>query len=186
MYAQIDIKTNDNGATITIKSKSTAFIKTVMIIFIVAPILVLPILVGIALFNGNLKPEFSSLLLLGGTVFLIMFVYKHLKRVFGKEVLTINSDKLIYQNSFLGLGKYFETESNKIKGLKHIGYYQQTKHPLEIKGDALGFGTQQSEMNYLNQTGTMMLATEYEILKFGVDVDEEDFLKVKQLIYQFV
>lgn len=112
----------------------------------------------------------------------MMFAYKHLKRAFGKELLIIEIDKLTYKNRFLGFGKYFEIKLNKVKKFKYVGYDQQTKHPLEIKGDVLSFGTQQNEIIYLNQTGTMMLETEYEILKFGVDVDEEDFLRIKQAI----
>ncbi len=48
-------------------------------------------------------------------IVLTLFWFKYLKRNFGTERLTITKDKLIYQNNFLGIGKYFETERKKLK-----------------------------------------------------------------------
>jgi len=181
MYATVDIDKHGTRTTITIRpQKSVVFkIGLAALTIILLPGLLLAIGLIIA---GQIKNSFETIALLGLITILFIFVYKHLRGAFRKEILTIDNNKLTYNNSFLGLGKYFETNLNKLKAIKYVGYSQQTKHPLDIKGDVLGFGTQQGEVNYLNQIGTMVLATEFEVLKFGVDVDEEDYIKIKRLL----
>ena len=183
MYAQVIIRKTNKETIVTIKPQKGFFFKSVVILFFF-PIITLPIITFVLLISGRLRMRIDSFLIIGCAIILIIFVFKHFKKAFGKETITINKNKFAYQNNLFGIGKYFETETYKIKSFKYIGYDQQTKHPLEIKGDALGFATAQGEINYLNQTGTLLLSTEYDVLKFGQDVDEEDFLQIKQLIYQ--
>lgn len=181
MYATVDIHRQQTKTTILIRPKRSAIFKislATMTIIILAGLL---FVIGLIIAGRMHKPvEIASAL--GLSLILFIFIYKHLRGAYRKELLTIENKKVTYNNSFLGLGKYFETKLNDIKAFKYVGYAQQTKHPLDIKGDALGFGTQQGEMNYLNQIGTMVLATEFDVLKFGVDVDEEDYFKIKHLL----
>lgn len=181
MYSNVDIHETDKKIIVTIKPQKTAIYKITLAIMSIL-ILSAPIVTAIIFFTQHLKMNIENLLLVGLNIVLIIFIYKHLRTVYRKEIITIENNKLTYNNSFLGLGKYFETKVNEIKAFKHVGYSQQTKHPLDIKGDVLGFGTQEGEINYLNQTGTMIIATEYHVLKFGVDVDEEDYFKIKRLV----
>ena len=182
-FAFVDIKKVDEEVMVTIKPERSIFFKTMIIIFFF-PFIAMPIGLLILIFQGtlHLKFDINTLLIFGGATVITIFVYKYLKRNFGVEKLTISKGKLIYQSSFLGMGKYFETNRKDIKKFTHIGFDKQTKHPLEIAGDALNFGTSQGEIDFLNQTGTLLLVTEYHVLKFGLDVDEDDYVRLKQLI----
>ena len=181
MYSHVDIHKADRKITVTIKPQKSILYKITLTIMSVL-ILASPILTAVIFFTQHMKMNIEGLSIIGVNIILIIFIYKHLRAAYRKEIITIENNKLTYNNSFLGLGKYFETKLNDIKVFKHIGYNQQTKHPLDIKGDVLGFGTQEGEINYLNQTGTMIIATEYQALKFGIDVDEEDYFKIKHLV----
>jgi len=181
MYSTVDINKIDKKTLVTISPQKSVVYKTTLLIMSIL-ILVAPIGTALIFFGQHIKMNFEALLMIGVNIILLIFVYKHLRAAYRQEILVIENNKLTYNNSFLGLGKYFQVDLNKIKSFKYIGYGQQTKHPLEIKGDVLGFGTQQGEIDYLNQTGTMMLATEYQVLKFGADVDEEDYIKIKRLV----
>lgn len=181
MYSIVDIQNIDKKIVVTISPYKSIIFKVIVLV-ISAFIVVLPILTSIVLLTKQIKSGFEILAVAAVSVILLIFIYKHLRATFSKEILIIENNKFIYNNTFLGLGKYFQTHCNKIKTFKYVGYAQQTKHPLEIKGDVLGFGTQQGEIEYLNQVGTMILATEFEVLKFGIDVDEEDYLKIKYLL----
>jgi hypothetical protein len=181
MYSVVDIYKIDKKIVVTIKPYKSIMYKVIVLIMS-AFIIVLPILTSIVLLTKKIRSGFEILAVAIVSVILLIFIYKHLRATFSKEILIIENNKFSYNNSFLGLGKYFDSNCNKIKTFKYVGYAQQTKHPLEIKGDVLGFGTQQGEVEYLNQVGTMILATEFEVLKFGIDVDEEDYLKIKYLL----
>lgn len=181
MYAKVEIDKQPSKTTILIRPQKSIMFKigltAITIIMLPALLLVLGLI-----FTGHTKNTFETIGVIGLVIILFIFIYKHLRGAYRKEILIIENHKVTYNNSFLGLGKYFETKTKDIKVFKHIGYAQQTKHPLDIKGDVLGFGTQEGALNYLNQIGTMILVTEFEVLKFGVDVDEEDYLKIKYLL----
>ena len=181
MYATVDIDRQETKTTILIRPQKSIMFKIGLtaLTIILLPGLLLALGLIIA---GQIRNSLETFILLGLVTILLIFVYKHLRGAYRKEILTIENKKVTYNNSFLGLGKYFEAKLNEIKAFKYIGYAQQTKHPLDIKSDGLGFGTQQGEVNYLNQIGTMVLATEFDVLKFGVDVDEEDYFKIKHLL----
>jgi len=181
MYAKVNIDKQGPKTTIVIRPQKSVMFKIGLVV------LTMIIFPGILLGVGSLvinEDEYNIGVYITfiGVIILSIFIYKHLRGVFRKEVLIIENKKLIFSNSFLGLGKYFETNLNDLKGIKYVGYEEQTKHPLDIKGDVFGFGTQQGEINYLNQEGTIMLATEFYLLRFGIDVDEEDYLKIKYAI----
>lgn len=181
MYSSVDIEKTDKKTVVTIKPQKSAIYKIALLVMSIL-ILVIPILTTILFVTKQIKMNFESTLMIGIDIILIIFIYKHLRAAYRQEIITIENNKLTYNNSFLGLGKYFEAKLKDIKAFKHVGYDQQTKHPLDITGDVLGFGTQEGEINYLNQTGTMIIATEHQALKFGVDVDEEDYFKIKHLV----
>ena len=181
MYAKVDIDKQPTKTTILIRPQKSIMFKVGLTAITVIMLPAIILVIGIALF-GQTKNPFETVGIIGLAIILLIFVYKHLRGAYRKEILTIENKKVTYNNSFLGLGKYFETKLKDIKAFKYVGYAQQTKHPLDIKGDVLGFGTQEGEINYLNQIGTMILATEFDVLKFGVDVDEEDYLKIKYLL----
>jgi len=181
MYAKVDIDKQESKTTILIRPQKSIMFKIGLTAITVIMLPALLLIIGL-IFFGQMKNSFETYGMLGLTIILLFFIYKHLRGAYRKEILTIENKKVTYNNSFLGLGKYFETKIKDIKAFKYVGYDQQTKHPLDIKGDVLGFGTQEGEINYLNQIGTMILATEFEVLKFGVDVDEEDYFKIKYLL----
>jgi hypothetical protein len=181
MYAIVNIDKQETKTTIVIRPQKSIVFKFTLAILTLLLLPCIIFVIGLTI-AGQIRNSYETYLIIGIAIILLIFLYKHLRAAFRKEILTIESNKLSYNNSFLGFGKYFKSDINKLKKFKYIGYSQQTKHPLEIKGDALGFGTQQGEMDYLNQIGTMVLITEFEVLKFGVDVDEEDYFKIKRLI----
>jgi hypothetical protein len=181
MYATVDIDRQQIKTTILIRPKRSAIFKIALVTMTIIILIGLLFIIGIII-AGRIHKPFEIASMLGVSLILFIFIYKHLRGAFRKELLTIENKKISYNNSFLGLGKYYETKLNDIKAFKYVGYSQQTKHPLDIKGDALGFGTQEGEINYLNQIGTMILVTEFDVLKFGVDVDEEDYFKIKHLL----
>jgi len=182
MFAQVEINKNENGTVVIIKQQKILFFKIFLIVFM-ASIIVLPVTLCVLIISGRMELGLQFMLGIGLSIILTVFIYKHLRRAFRKEILIIDKDKLTYENSFLGIGKYFEAKRNAIRTFKYLGYEHQSKHPLEITGDVLGFGTAQGEINYLNQTGTMLLATEYEGLKFGLDVADEDYSRIKEVIH---
>lgn len=181
MYAKVDINRQETKTTILIRPQKSIMFKVGLAAITIFMVPALLLLIGIV-FSGKTKTPLETYGFLGLAILAFIFIYKHLRGAYRKEILTIENKKVTYTNSFLGLGKYFETKLNDIRAFKYVGYAQQSKHPLDIKGDVLGFGTQEGEINYLNQTGTMILANEFEVLKFGVDVDEEDYLRIKYLL----
>src|ERR1017187_3737400 len=131
----VDIKKIGTEFVVTIKPDRSVFFKTMVFIFI-SPLIGFPILLIVALIGGErlIKSSLDMLWLPLSIVILTLVWYKYLKRILGSEKLTISKDKITYQNSFLGLGKYFEAKHKDIKKFKHIGFDKQTKHPLEITG----------------------------------------------------
>lgn len=181
MYSTVEINKNNKKTLVTIKPRKSIIYKITLFIMSIF-ILLLLIGVGLLFFAERIEFNLEAFLMIVVSIILLIFVYKHLRAAFRQEIIVIENKKLIYNNSFLGLGQYFEVDLNKIKSFKYIGYGQQTKHPLDIKVDGLGFGTQQGEIDYLNEKGTMILVTEYKVLKFGSDVGEEDYFKIKHLV----
>ncbi|MEO8149323.1 MAG: hypothetical protein ABI723_16880 [Bacteroidia bacterium] len=124
----------------------------------------------------------ALIVLLALTIFMAIQYFKYFKRTFQLEKLIVDVDSVTCINSLLGIAKRFSVNLKDIKTFEYIGYSEKTKHPLEIKGDVLGFGMAQSEVDFLIETGTLLLTTDEYTINFGLDVDEEDYVRIKQAI----
>lgn len=115
-FSTVEIKRNGIETIITIKPNRSIFFKLMVLIFW-APIIILPIISVVFLLKGErmIRSGLDWIMLPTVVIVLTLFWFKYLKRNFGTERLTITKDKLIYQNNFLGIGKYFETERKKLK-----------------------------------------------------------------------
>src|SRR4051812_15563944 len=120
MYATVDIARQETKTTILIRPQKSIMFKIGLtaLTIILLPGLLLAIGLIIA---GQIRNSFETFMLLGLVTILLIFVYKHLRGAYRKEILTIENKKVTYNNSFLGLGKYFETKLNDIKAFKYIG-----------------------------------------------------------------
>ena len=57
-------------------------------------ILVIPILTAVVFFNQNLKITIENSLLIAGNIVFVIFIYKHLRMVYRREVIIIENNKL--------------------------------------------------------------------------------------------
>lgn len=176
MYSVVKITTNNQKIIIQITQNKTIIYKIalwIIILMITALLIIAPFAI-----IKNEKDIITIFGTIGISLFLLIFIFKHLKIVYGKETLTIQKKKIEYENTMLGLGKYFEIESNQIKKIRYVGYEDNVKHDLEIEGDVLGFGTGQGEIAYLNQEGTILIQNESANMRFGLNVSNEDAIEI--------
>lgn len=131
------------------------------------------------------KNALTLSLAIGAILALFVFVFKHLKTVYGIEKIEVNKEEFTYQHTFLGIGKYLVVKTNQIKKIEYVGYEKYITHELEIKGDGLGFGTGQAEINYLNQAGTVLLKSQKGKIRFGLNVDSEDFTDLNLAVKRY-
>lgn len=172
MYAIVTYENQGDNLLINIRQKKSIVYKIALSII---TILILPTAVlcfFILLINE--RSAIQTVTALGACIILLIFVYKHLRAVFGREIISINNNVMSYTASFLGIGKYIEFNMKDIKRIKHVGCVKYFKNDLEISGDALGFGTSQGEINYLNQEGTILIMGSFGNIRFGINVDSED------------
>lgn len=184
MYAIVSFLEEADNLVIKIKQQKSIIYKVALwtIVTMLLPVSIFGLFI---VMQHEKKP--IMILGMGGLFFiLIIFVFKHLKNVYGTETLTVNRKAITYQKTFLGLGKYIEIKSNEITRLKYVGYDDNIKHDLEIKGDVLGFGAGQGEINYLNQEGTAVIISTYIKLRFGLNISFEDVLEMKKEISKYI
>lgn len=172
MFVTITYSETTEGLSITITQNKSLMYRIALWVIVV---LILPAIILALILLANSK---SNIIQIGTTfivsLILLIFVFKHLRIVYGMEKIFISKKVFTYERSFFGIGKFTQVNTADIKKIKRLGSEEGIEHELTIAGDALNFNTSQNEINYLNQEGNLLLIGGYNIIRFGINLDEED------------
>ena len=98
MYAKVDIDRQETKTTILIRPQKSIMFKIGLWAIIGLMLPALLIIIGI-IFSGQTNNSFETLGIICLATILLIFLYKHLRGAYRKEILTIENKKVTYNNT---------------------------------------------------------------------------------------
>lgn len=112
-------------------------------------------------------------------VILLLYSLQILKRLFEREVITLNCEDLTVTNDLLGLKKTREYPVNKIEHLDLNFKKEYSNHPLSnLPNDYLGFKMRDKESEFILGTKGLKFFYNGYTVYFGKDLNFDDAIEV--------
>jgi hypothetical protein len=128
----------------------------------------------------------ASLVLIGMCVLYFIAGRKYLNRVFYKEIIEVNRDKLTIIDKYLTSSATISFPLREISSIGFVGQHNYTRHPLESNTmDITGFGVAEKEVQYVIEDGTIEIYCNGITRRFGKNIASWDAEEIVNKIKKF-